>query len=165
MKKMFVLLAFVAGLLSCGKDQKELSVSVNTEAASQITVSSATLNGSFSKAVGLVREVGFEWGESATDLSHVQQADWSLGQTSFKASIDNLGDNKTYYYRAYVVLYDRDKIQSFYGAVTSFQTLEQVKPQPTPTGNQPGWAELPVMKIKADGNYMVNEDDANQYYA
>ena len=165
MKKMLILLAFVAGLLSCGKDQKDLSVSVNTEAASQITVSSATLNGSFSKAVGLVREVGFEWGESATDLSHVQQADWSLGQTSFKATIDNLGDNKTYYFRAYVILYDKDRIQSFYGAVTSFQTLEQVKPQPTPSGNQPGWAELPVMKIKADGNYMVNEEDANQYYA
>lgn len=165
MKKMLILLAFVAGLLSCGKDQKDLSVSVNTEAASQITVSSATLNGSFSKAVGLVREVGFEWGESATDLSHVQQADWNLGQTSFKATIDNLGDNKTYYFRAYVILYDKDRIQSFYGAVTSFQTLEQVKPQPTPSGNQPGWAELPVMKIKADGNYMVNEEDANQYYA
>jgi DNA/RNA endonuclease G (NUC1) len=165
MKKMLILLAFVAGLLSCGKDQKDLSVSVNTEAASQITVSSATLNGSFSKAVGLVREVGFEWGESATDLGHVQQADWNLGQTSFKATIDNLGDNKTYYFRAYVILYDKDRIQSFYGAVTSFQTLEQVKPQPTPSGNQPGWAELPVMKIKADGNYMVNEEDANQYYA
>ena len=165
MKKMLLLLAFVAGLLSCGKDQKELSVSVNTEAASQITVSSATLNGSFSKAVGLVREVGFEWGESSTDLGHIQQADWDFGQTSFKATIDNLGDNKTYYYRAYVILYDKDRIQPFYGAVTSFQTLEQAKPQPTPTGNQPGWAELPVMKIKAEGNYMVNEDDANQYYA
>ena len=165
MKKMLLLLAFVAGLLSCGKDQKELSVSVNTEAASQITVSSATLNGSFSKAVGLVREVGFEWGESSTDLGHIQQADWDFGQTSFKATIDNLGDNKTYYYRAYVILYDKDKIQTFSGAVTSFQTLELTQPQPTPTGNQPGWAELPVMKIKADGNYLVNEDDANQYYA
>lgn len=164
MKKMLILLAFVASLLSCGKDQKELSVSVNTEAASQITVSSAALNGSFSKAVGLVREVGFEWGESATDLGHVQQADWNLGQTSFKATIDNLGDNKTYYYRAYVILYDKDKIQSFYGAVSSFQTLEQAKPEPT-TGNQPGWAELPVMKIKSKDGYKVNEDDANQYYA
>jgi DNA/RNA endonuclease G (NUC1) len=169
MKKMLFLLAFLAGLLSCGKTQQDLSVSVNTEAASQITVSSATLTGSFSKAVGLVREVGFEWGESNTDLSHTQQADWNMGQTSFKATIDNLGDNKTYYYRAYVILYDKDNIKSFYGAVTSFQTLEQVQPTPTPEpsteGNQPGWAELPVMKIKADGNYKVNADDPNQYYA
>ena len=165
MKKMLILLAFVASLLSCGKDQKELSVTVSTGAATQITVSSATLNASFSNAVGLVREVGFEWGESATELGHTQQADWNLGQTSFSATIDNLGDNKTYYYRAYVILYDKDKIQTFSGAVTSFQTLEQIQPQPTPSGNQPGWAELPVMKIKADGNYMVNEEDANQYYA
>lgn len=165
MKKMLILLAFVASLLSCGKDQKELSVTVSTGAATQITVSSATLNASFSNAVGLVREVGFEWGESATELGHTQQADWNLGQTSFSATIDNLGDNKTYYYRAYVILYDKDKIQTFSGAVTSFQTLEQIQPQPTPAGNQPGWAELPVMKIKSNGDYMVNEEDANQYYA
>ena len=108
MKKMLILLAFVASLLSCGKDQKELSVTVSTGAATQITVSSATLNASFSNAVGLVREVGFKWGESATELGHTQQADWNLGQTSFSATIDNLGDNKTYYYRAYVILYDKD---------------------------------------------------------
>ena len=169
MKKMLVLLALVAGIFSCGKVQTNLSVSVVTDPATQVTVSSATLNGSFGKPVGLVREVGFEWGESSTELGHIQQADWNLGQNSFSATIDNLGDNKTYYYRAYVILYDKDNIKSFYGSVSSFQTLEQVQPTPTPEpsieGNQPGWAELPVMKIKADGSYKVNADDPNQYYA
>lgn len=169
MKKMLVLLALVAGIFSCGKVQTNLSVSVVTDPATQVTVSSATLNGSFGKPAGLVREVGFEWGESSTELGHIQQADWNLGQNSFSATIDNLGDNKTYYYRAYVILYDKDNIKSFYGSVSSFQTLEQVQPTPTPEpsieGNQPGWAELPVMKIKADGNYKVNADDPNQYYA
>ena len=169
MKKMLLLLALVAGIFSCGKVQTNLSVSVVTDPATQVTVSSATLNGSFGKPAGLVREVGFEWGESSTELGHIQQADWNLGQNSFSATIDNLGDNKTYYYRAYVILYDKDNIKSFYGSVSSFQTLEQVQPTPTPEpsieGNQPGWAELPVMKIKADGSYKVNADDPNQYYA
>ena len=34
-----------------------------------------------------------------------------------------------------------------------------------PTGNQPGWFELPEMHIKKNGSYSVNLLDADQYYS
>lgn len=37
-------------------------------------------------------------------------------------------------------------------------------PDPIPSG-QPGWYELPVMNIGSSGNYMVNSQDTDQYYA
>lgn len=165
MNRIVLLLACTLSLVSC-KKEREMSVSVTTAPATDITVSSAQLNGSYFLASHSVREVGFEWGETEGSLTHVVQADMAV---TFKATISNLGDNKTYYYRAYTVLQDGSQIKTFYGTVVSFNTVKEAEPtppEPTVEGNQPGWPELPVMQIKTnEKGFKVNQEDANMYYA
>ena len=141
------------------------SVSVSTGAASGITVEAAVLSGSFSAASAAPREMGFEWGTSATSLPNGLQSTDIVTATSgsFTAVLDDLGDGHTYWYRAYVVIPNGNDNAYFYGPVKSFTTLvEQAKPT---GGDQVGWFELPRMDITKSGNYMVNTNDNNLYYA
>ncbi len=141
------------------------SASVSTGDASGITVEAAVLSGSFSAATSAPREMGFEWGTSATSLPNVLQSTDIVTTTSgsFTARLDDLGDGHTYWYRAYVVIPNGSDNAYFYGPVKSFTTLvEQAKPT---GGDQVGWFELPRMDITKSGNYMVNTNDNNLYYA
>ncbi len=142
----------------------ELSVTVTTSAASGLTSSSAILNAAFSGASVNPRELGFEWGTSASSLTRMLQSPDIIANTrgSFSAVLDGLGDGKTYYYRAYVVLQRDSEIRYFYGSVRSFTTQAQ---QDKPQGSQAGWFELPVMNIAKSGSYMYNSQDDTQYYA
>ena len=170
-------------------DPDAMNVRVVTGDATGITIRSATLYGSFTRSTDPIRETGFEWGESEGSLTETLQA--SVAATPFSAVLDDLGDDKTYYYRAYVILQRGSDIQSFYGEVRSFKTLKQgdspdpdpptppdtptpdpPTPPDTPTPDPPtpvdgsiGWYELPQMNIAKTGKYYVNASDNSQYYA
>ena len=186
MKKLISLLAITA-LISCACDgitisapdnnnpddngtqtqqDEPLSVSLATAQATEITLSTAVLNASFSDATEDLREAGFEWGTSASSLTEILQTqdDTRGDHGSFSAKLEGLGEEKTYYYRAYAALQRGNDIEFFYGSTLSFTTLKGDAPTPV-AGNQPGWFELPVMDIKKDGSYMVSESDNSLYFA
>ena len=97
--------AALAVAVSCdrnGDDSAGLRINVLTGVASGIDVSSANLSGTYSRGNAPIREAGFEWGESETSLTEVLQAPST--DTPFYAMLDGLGEEKTYWYRAYVIL-------------------------------------------------------------
>ena len=163
----FLIMVGLAALFSCsGTPQGDLSVLVVTDKAGNIGIASAKLNGSFFQAGADIREVGFEWGMTETSMTEVLQADYPGGRTGqFSATLDGLGEDHTYYYKAYVVLQNGDDIRTFYGETLSFTTLQGDAPHYEESGSQPGWAELPSMDIAQNGQYMVSASDGSLYYA
>lgn len=147
--------------------QKGVSVTpkatVTTGDPSAITKVSATLAGSFIGASSSPREVGFEFGETSSLGRTMQVSNTPTGTSgSFTYNVTDLGEGKTYYYKAYVIIQEGDNISTFYGALRSFATEGSAI---TPSGSQRGWFELPVMNIATSGNYMYNANDQDQYYA
>ena len=169
--KRLLILAGLAALVACSETpEANFSVTVVTDDATSVSIASATLNGSFFQAGTDIREVGFEWGMAEASMTEVLQADYPGGRTGkFSAKLDALGEEKTYYYKAYVVLQNGDDIRTFYGDTQSFTTLHGdapvIDPNPTPESNQPGWAELPSMDITQNGQYMVSASDNSLYFA
>lgn len=145
-----------------------MNVSVTTGNASSITITGATISGSWSRANATVREAGFQIGTRASALDDVYQADITSAQSgNFSVDLTLLEPSVKYYYRAYVILQDGSDIQEFTGSVKSFTTTEQ--PDIPSAGAYPGWAELPVMNIatvtEGGKQYMINSTDNSQYYA
>jgi len=140
----------------------EMTVNVVTGSASGITVSSATISGSYSNASHQVRECGFWWGMSADRLDQVAQA--GSTDTPFTATLSNLGESKTYYYRAYVILQSGDDIsEEFLGQIKSFTTPSSGNPGTT--GAVPQWAELPEINFYTSDTYKIDSQDNSLYYA
>lgn len=130
--------------------------------ASSITKVSATISATYADATSAPREVGFEFGDSADMGKTFQVQNTPTGTSgSFSYNITDLGEGKTYYYRAYAIIQEGDVILTFYGSVRSFVTQGATT---NPTG-QRGWFELPAMNIATSGNYMYNASDQDQYYA
>ena len=149
---------------SGGSQAGGMSVKVTTGAASGITTIAAKLSGSWSGATATVREAGFQIGLNASALDDIYQADiTSAASGNFSVDLTMLDPGITYYYRAYVQLQDGSEIKEFKGTVAYFTTDRQ-QDVPTP-GNQPKWAELPVMNITQSGNYMINSQNSTEYYA
>lgn len=94
-------------------------VEVATNEASDITYTTAVVNGSITKQEAEVTEVGFVWStinKEPTLSDHVVVA--TLGE-SFTATLTDLREGATVYYRAYAKY---DDTQS-YGSIRSFKTL------------------------------------------
>ena len=154
----------IVKLTQAGKPKEAPKATVSTGSADGLTVSEATLHGSYTGANGEIREAGFEWGMTQELGETLQASQTPSGASgSFEAALDGLGDGKTYYYKAYVTVQIGDDIRTFYGSVRSFTTSKEGdKPS---EGNQAGWFELPVMDIQNSGDYMVSASDANLYFA
>ena len=154
----------IVKLTQAGKPKEAPKATVSTGSADGLTVSEATLHGSYTGANGEIREAGFEWGMTQELGETLQASQTPSGASgSFEATLDGLGDGKTYYYKAYVTVQIGDDIRTFYGSVRSFTTSKEGdKPS---EGNQAGWFELPVMDIQKSGDYMVSASDANPYFA
>ena len=151
-------------MVQAGKPKEAPKATVTTGAADDLTVSQATLHGSYTDANGEIREAGFEWGMTSELGETLQAQDTPAGASgSFKAELNGLGDGKTYYYRAYVTVQIGDDIRTFHGSVRSFTT---VKEGDTPSGgNQAGWFELPVMDFNMSGDYRVSTSDPDLFFA
>jgi len=95
---------------------------VTTGSASSITVSSATLSGSF-KNMTDVRDYGFYWGTSFTALTNQTHLNSSPnGAESFTSSISSLEEGKTYYYQAFAEVLEGGQVKEYKGEVKSFMT-------------------------------------------
>ena len=134
---------------------------VTTAAATNIDFTSATISGSFTGATGEISATGFEYGDDAVSLKNVVSATAIGG--SFSASLVDLEEGSTYYYRAFADEYNAstDAVERRYGAIRSFKTKssggEDPVDPPTPQTGQ-GWLsnyEVPYvadMLLNGDGN-------------
>ena len=97
--------------------------SVQTNSASNITTTGATLSGNVTSNGGAtVTARGFMYGTSADNLSQSVQS--GSGTGSYVANLTNLSDNTTYFYKAYAT----NSIGTAYGDVISFTTEEASLP-------------------------------------
>ena len=95
----------------------ETPVSVSTGDASEITKVSATVSGTITKQEQAITEVGFVW--SNTNKEPTLSDNVVVASTSnFSAQLNELGEGKTYYYRAYAKYGDTQA----YGPIKSFKT-------------------------------------------
>ena len=108
-------------------DPAEPSASVVTGSVSDITSTSATLNGSFSGASSAPTGSGFEWGRNSTSLDGDLYVDktYYAASGSFSATLSSLEAGVTYYYRAYVIL---ENSKYFFGPLRSFTTTAPTPP-------------------------------------
>lgn len=141
-----------------GTDPTPVEPTVTTGAASNVTQSEATLSATYT---GTPTYGGVEWGLSADNLSEDWQANY-LNNGAFNVTIDGLGAGHTYYYRAYIAVWENGEYKFYYGEVKSFTTPAS---EIVIDGGQPGWYETPFMNIQKSGQYRVNATDPTQYYA
>ena len=110
------------------------TATVTTSAASSLSQTGATLNGSFSGATGTISEVGFEWsGTSATVSAGNGTKVTATGTSSpFSKAITGLTAGTTYYYRAYVkeANENTNSVDTKYGSVVSFTTTSSAQNLP-----------------------------------
>lgn len=168
MKKNLIVLSLVLVVFSacrCTPADTEYKGLVITGDASSVSASTAVLKGSLDGFAQAPREVGFEWGFSSDKLSNTLQSSdiLSAGNGSFSASLEGLNDDVTYYYRAYALFWKDGAGAYRFGEVRSFKTpREEDKPA---AFSQPGWYELPVMRLKEDGVYLSDSGNSDYYYA
>ena len=139
--------------------------SVTTVSATGVTGYNATLNGSFANASASPREAGFKWGLSKDNLQYFAQCSSAPSGTSgsFSATVDNLSDGITYWYRAYIIVWENGKGTYYYGETRSFRTSSE-----TSHGYQ--WFELPQMNLQevtiGSNTYLTNKSNTEvEYYA
>lgn len=106
---------------------------MTTSAATGVTSSSATLNGSFSGATGQIYETGFYWGTSQNSLTSKVTTDGSNAPSgNFACTIGSstpLSAGATYYYKAYVLEYDEasgQHVERLASSTSSFTTASNV---------------------------------------
>ncbi len=113
----------------------------------------ATLQGSFSGATGTIQASGFVWGTDASNLTEDIQLGSQTGASgSLSYSLTGLSAGQTYYYKAYVQVWDSaaSDVVTVYGDLQSF-TMSQAE-----SGIPGGWLELPQLQ--------GNEDFTGSFY-
>ena len=95
------------------------TATVTTSAATGVSATGATLNGSYSGATGAVSERGFYWGTSSNPATKVTVSSTSA---SFSYALTGLTSGTTYYFRAYVVEFNAstNAAEERPGSVVSF---------------------------------------------
>ena len=97
--------------------------SVETYAATNVTNTSAVINGAVvSDGGATITGRGFYWGTTADNLS--EQVTAGIGTSNFNASLSNLTDGTTYYYKAYAT----NSAGTAYGNILNFTTPEILAP-------------------------------------
>ena len=97
---------------------------VTTGAASSVTTAGATLSGSFANMTD-VRDYGIRWGTSSSSLTNESGLNSSSKSSdSFSVNLSSLEAGRTYWYQAYVVVYDAatQSTKTYFGEVKSFTT-------------------------------------------
>ena len=151
------------------------NVVLTTQDATNVTSSTATLNGVFSELSPLnAQEVGFKWGTDPSTLTEMAY-DTSFSPTesgSVSAVVTNLYPETTYYYQVTMMVWDRpsNSYKEFTGEVMSFTTGKAYVPEAPG-----GWLELPEIKGNEEylgtfysgreRNYSYNYSTSNYYYA
>lgn len=93
------------------------AISVTTNAATNLTESSATLNGSMSMGDATVTNQGFEY--RVVGDANFTTVNATGGADSFSSSLYGLPVNNFYEYRAFVTI--AENVEPYYGAIQSFE--------------------------------------------
>ena len=118
-----------------------------TGGTENLSSAGATLLGSFSGATATIYDRGFEWGTSASSLTHTESLGSTTGTSgSFSVQLSSLTSGTTYYYRAYVRLQGASGIgDPIYGETLSFT--------PTASGvaglQYLGGYEIPALSLRS----------------
>ena len=100
---------------------------MTTADATGIGQTGATLSATYSGASETPREVGFEWGTSASNLSNEAYVDMGSGTSgSFSTELTGLSSSTTYFYRAYILVGTE---KYYYGEIKSFTTRDATSPE------------------------------------
>lgn len=105
-----------------------LDVRVETGEATNLSSASATLSGSYRGATTTVYDRGFRYGKSYSSLNLEAGLGSTVGEAEdFSTTISSLESGVTYYYRAYVTVWDpeRNEYVDFEGSIKSFITSSQ----------------------------------------
>ena len=152
------------------------TASVTTVAAGSIGQNSATLNGSFSGAIGAISETGFYWSTSQATVNNAGSGTNAIasGTTSpFSKTLTGLTASTTYYYRAYVKEYNEstDSYDTKYGSVLNFTTASTTDPSSNVNANSLNHGYIGAYEIPAisgashsnSGTYTTNDDNWHRY--
>lgn len=120
--------------------------SVNTNAATSVTQSSAVMNGNVTPN-GANTYAWFEWGMGSSFGNATASINYGTGATSFNSSLTNLSANTTYYYRAVA----QNSQGTVYGNSMSFTT--------SGSGSQ----SQPSVITQAATNFVGNSATLNGY--
>jgi hypothetical protein len=102
--------------------------SIQTEAATSITATSAVLNGDVTSNNGYtVTDYGFLWGTSSSSLTNTLDVGANNNNSVFTDTLSNLTANTTYYFEAYAT----NTYGTADGAVMSFATTSSQTTTPT----------------------------------
>lgn len=148
------------------EEKKEFTAKLTTLPATDVTVSSAILHASYEDVDTEFDPQGvvFRCGTSAESLSFEIGVDDRVGGPSgtFSAQLSELSSGQTYYFQATFDAWDPvvGEYRTVSGDVLSFTTQSK-----TVSTSFPGWAELPVMDIAKNGQYMTSASDNSLYYA
>lgn len=134
-----------------------VELSVNTEAATEITSTSAVLNGSIANYdASISYEYGFLWGQETMTNVIVSE---NLNQGVFSVTITGLAPNTTYSYRARAIIS---------GAVSTDEVLGEVVWFTTSSGGSGGTPEGAInglFTINSNGNQVYFSKGNLQYQA
>lgn len=137
-------------------DETTLKVDVITWDAANVTSTSATLSGSYENATTEVRDHGFYWGTSEDALTGQLALDSNPAKAAdFEAELTSLEPGTTYYFRAYVTVWDpsSNSYIDVEGPVSSFTTTGGGDNPPTPPAPEEslqylGCYEMPAISLK-----------------
>ena len=119
-------------------------VTVSTNDAADITKVSATVSGSITKQEQTVTEVGFVWSNTNKEPTLADNVTVATKADNFNASLTELAEGRTYYYRSYAKYGDTQA----YGPIKSFKTLMDETAQ----------------TVDEEGRYFVQDfEDQSQY--
>ena len=183
MKKFFAFIAMAAMAMGCNQPEASnteeptpepnpglivFKASLTTQAATDITKSSAVLHASYDGVDEefAPQEVVFRYGTDASSLTNVVAAEQQVSGPSgtFSASIKELTNGQTYYFQATMDAWNpvRKKYVTVSGKVLSFTTEKAID-----TKGLPGWAELPEIDYTHhtdEGNYYIDNNNKELYY-
>ncbi len=121
-------------------------VTLSTGDATDIAKTSATVSGSITKQEQTVTEVGFVWSNTKKEPTLADNVTVAVKADNFSASLTELLEGRTYYYRSYAKYGDTQA----YGPIKSFKTLMDETGQ----------------TVDAEGRYFVQDfEDQSQYPA
>ena len=162
--KRFLLLALSILASACtvnGPEGPQITVTVETLNATDISFTYATLHGRYADAGSTgVYDYGFYYGTDRSNLKFIQPLNSSpYPEASFSATLTSLEPGTTYFYKAFVTVYDAksgmyiDRLGEMETFITSAEPEPEPEPEPDPDPQPAGLQylgcyEMPFIELR-----------------